>query len=212
MPQLSRRTLWTGTGISLAASAFACALILLQGLPSRSDGARKPAQAAIAVAAPRPASPIDQRFVVKSILPIAGAIKFGEWHWDDKAAPPEGERVITVDLKANVLSIFRDGHEIGATAILTGYGDKPTPLGVFPITEKSKEHVSNLYDAPMPYMLRLTNDGVSIHATRVENGYVTHGCIGVPEAFAAKLFAETRLGDRVIVTDGATMQLGDRII
>ena len=64
----------------------------------------------------------------------------------------------------------------------------------------------------MPYMLRLTNDGVSIHATKVENGYVTHGCVGVPEAFAAKLFAAARLGDRVIVTDGAKMGMGDAII
>jgi len=111
-----------------------------------------------------------------------------------------------------VLSVFRDGHEIGATAILTGYGDKPTPVGVFPITEKDRHHVSNLYEAPMPYMLRLTNDGVSIHATKVENGYVTHGCIGVPDGFARKLFAAAKLGDRVIVTDGATMKLGDRIV
>ena len=64
----------------------------------------------------------------------------------------------------------------------------------------------------MPYMMRLTNDGVAIHATKVENGYVTHGCVGVPEGFAAKLFAAARLGDRVIVTDGATLGMGDAII
>ena len=39
----------------------------------------------------------------------------------------------------------------------------PTPTGVFPITEKKRHHVSNLYDAPMPYMLRLTDDGIAIH-------------------------------------------------
>ncbi|MCA1661851.1 MAG: L,D-transpeptidase family protein, partial [Novosphingobium sp.] len=120
--------------------------------------------------------------------------------------------VITVDLKANVLSVFRDGYEIGATAVLTGHGDKPTPLGVFPITEKDRDHVSNLYGAPMPYMLRLTNDGVAIHATEVENGYITRGCVGVPHGFAAKLFATAKLGDRVIVTDGKTMGLGDKIV
>ena len=83
---------------------------------------------------------------------------------------------------------------------------------MFPITEKDKDHVSNLYEAPMPYMLRLTNDGVAIHATKVENGYVTHGCVGVPEGFAAKLFATARLGDRVIVTDGAKLGMGDALI
>ncbi|QGN53864.1 L,D-transpeptidase family protein [Novosphingobium sp. Gsoil 351] len=209
-PPPSRSTLWTGTGISLAAAAFVSTLVLLEGLPSRGDAAA-PAVARTALALKPAPTPVAQ-FTVKRILPIQGAIKYGEWHWDERGAPAAGTTIVTVDLKANVLSVFRDGYEIGATAILTGYGDKPTPLGVFPITEKDRTHVSTLYDAPMPYMLRLTNDGVSIHATKVENGYVTHGCVGVPEGFAAKLFAAARLGDRVIVTDGATMGLGDAII
>ena len=216
MSQPSRRTLWTGSSIVLAASAFVSTLVLVEGLPSRGDAAA-PAVQRIALA-PKPAAapairpaPAAQ-FTVKHILPIEGPLKYGEWHWDETGAPTAGTMVVTVDLTANVMSVFRDGYEIGTTAILTGFGDKPTPLGVFPITEKDRDHVSNLYDAPMPYMLRLTNDGVSIHATKVENGYVTHGCIGVPEGFAAKLFADARLGDRVIVTDGAVLKMGDPII
>ena len=213
----SRRTLWTGSSFALAAAAFVSTLVLVEGLPSRGDAAT-PTTQRIALAAKSEAAPAAKpvkpaaEFVVKRILPIEGAIKFGEWHWDETGAPAAGATVMTVDLKANVLSVFRDGYEIGATAILTGHGDKPTPLGVFPITQKNKDHVSNLYDAPMPYMLRLTNDGVAIHSTKVENGYVTHGCIGVPDAFAAKLFAAAKLGDRVIVTDGAKMGMGDAII
>ena len=215
MSQPSRRTLWTGSSLALAAAAFVSTLVLIEGLPSRGDAAA-PAVQRIALT-PKPAAPAKPvapaaQFVVKRILPIEGPIKYGEWHWDEKGAPAAGTTVVTVDLKANVLSVFRDGYEIGATAILTGFGDKPTPLGVFPITQKNRDHVSNLYDAPMPYMMRLTNDGVAIHATKVENGYVTHGCVGVPEGFAAKLFAAARLGDRVIVTDGATMGMGDAII
>ena len=217
MSQPSRRTLWTGSSFALAAAAFVATLVLVEGLPSRGDAAASTTQRialtprTAAAPATKPAAPAAE-LVVKRILPIDGAIKYGEWHWDEQGAPATGTTVVTVDLKANVLSVFRDGYEIGATAILTGYGDKPTPLGVFPITEKDKDHVSNLYEAPMPYMLRLTNDGVSIHATKVENGYVTHGCIGVPDGFAAKLFATARLGDRVIVTDGAKMDMGDAII
>ena len=213
MSQPSRRTLWTGSSFALAAAAFVSTLVLVEGLPSRGDAAA-PAVQRIALAPKTEAAPAQPtaEFVVKRILPIDGAIKYGEWHWDEQGAPAAGTTVVTVDLKANVLSVFRDGYEIGATAILTGYGDKPTPLGVFPITEKDRDHVSNLYEAPMPYMLRLTNDGVSIHSTKVENGYVTHGCIGVPDAFAAKLFATARLGDRVIVTDGAKLGIGDAII
>ena len=213
MPQPSRRTLWTGSSLALAAAAFVSTLVLVEGLPSRGDAAAGVQRIALAPKA-EPASPAKPtaEFTVKRILPIKGAIKYGEWHWDEKGAPADGATVVTVDLEANVLSVFRDGYEIGATAILTGHGDKATPLGVFPITEKDKVHVSNLYDAPMPYMLRLTNDGISIHSTKVENGYVTHGCIGVPDAFAAKLFAAAKLGDRVIVTDGAKMGMGDAII
>ena len=219
MTQMPKRTLWTGTGLALGAATLVSAAVLLGIGSGRTGGALQIERIVLAEAGVREgpavapaAKPRNERFVVKRILPIKGAIKYGEWHWDESGAPATGATVITVDLTANVLSVFRDGYEIGATAVLTGIGDKPTPLGVFPITQKNKDHVSNLYDAPMPYMQRLTNDGVAIHGTRVENGYVTHGCIGVPDDFAKKLFGATRLGDKVIVTDGAKMKLGDAIV
>lgn len=150
-------------------------------------------------------------FVIKRILPIKGAIKYGEWHWDE-AGVPAGPIVITVDLDARVLSIFRAGYEIGAAAVLLGTEDKPTPLGVFPITQKDRNHVSNLYDAPMPYMMRLTNDGITLHASKVEWGYASHGCIGMPEPFAAKIFAASKVGDRVFITRGKTVGMGDALV
>ena len=159
-----------------------------------------------------PAPPaVDEPFVIKRVLDIGGPIKFGDYYWDD-AGVPDGPVVITVDIEAQTLSVFRAGYEIGATAILYGDDEKPTPLGTFPITQKKKDHISNLYDAPMPYMQRLTNDGISIHGSKVEWGYATHGCIGVPLEFAAKLFAVTELGDKVIVTEGKRIGMGDRII
>jgi lipoprotein-anchoring transpeptidase ErfK/SrfK len=151
-------------------------------------------------------APAAEPLMVKRVLDI-GPIKFGDFTWDE-AGVPAGPLIITVDLAAQTLSVFRNGYEIGATAILYGADDKPTPLGTFPITQKDAHHVSNLYDAPMPYMLRLTNDGVSIHGSKVEWGYATHGCIGVPLAFAQKLFGEARLGDRVIITRGKSLATG----
>lgn len=151
---------------------------------------------------PLPASPAPEVLEIKHTLPITDPIKYGQWFWNEKDAPASGPIVITVDLEARVLSIFRDGYEIGTTAVLLGTQEKPTPLGVFPITQKDQHHVSNLYDAPMPYMMRLTNDGVSIHATNVQNGYASHGCVGVPLGFAQKIFAAAKLGDRVIITRG----------
>lgn len=162
-------------------------------------------------ATPSPA-PVDDHFTIKRILPIDGAIKYGDWHWDESNAPAEGPIVITVDLDARVLSIFKGGYEIGAAAVLLGTQDKPTPLGVFPITQKRRHHVSNLYDAEMPYMQRLTNDGISLHGSNVEWGYASHGCIGMPEPFAAKVFSQTKVGDRVFITRGKMVGMGDSLV
>jgi lipoprotein-anchoring transpeptidase ErfK/SrfK len=64
----------------------------------------------------------------------------------------------------------------------------------------------------MPYMQRLTNDGISLHATKVEWGYASHGCIGMPEEFAKKVFETTQLGDRVFITRGKKVGLGDSLV
>ena len=165
-----------------------------------------------AVPAPAPTpTPTPATYTVKGILPIEGPLKYGEWHWDETGAPA-GPIVITVDLAARVLSVFRDGYEIGATAVIYGAEEKPTPLGVFPVTQKDADHRSTIYDgAPMPYMLRMTNDGISIHGSDVTARLMTHGCVGVPTAFAKKLFGQVRLGDKVIVTRGETLALGKPI-
>ncbi|MBV1690948.1 L,D-transpeptidase family protein [Novosphingobium sp. G106] len=171
-------------------------------------GVAPSAKVAIAPApAASPAAPADERFVIKRILPINGPIKYGEWHWDDKNVP-DGPIVMTVDLDARVISVFKGGYEIGASAVLLGSDDKPTPLGVFPITEKQVKHESNLYDAEMPYMQRLTNDGITLHATKVAWGYVSHGCVGMPLDFAKKVFETTHVGDKVYITRGKMVGLG----
>jgi lipoprotein-anchoring transpeptidase ErfK/SrfK len=183
----------------------AVARIPLKQAQTESNAAAKAVPAAVQ------AKPRDERFVIKSILPIEGAIRYGQWHWNESRAE-EGPVVITVDLEARVLSVFRNGHEVGAAAVLLGTEEKPTPLGEFAITQKRKDHVSNLYDAPMPYMMRLTDDGIAIHGSQVANGYASHGCIGLPNAFAAKLFALVGLGDRVFITRGKTIGLGDSLV
>lgn len=159
----------------------------------------------------KPSTDAGAALVIKHILPITGPIAYGEWHWDETGAPP-GPPIITVDLDARVLSVFRGGYEIATAAVLVGAPEKPTPTGVFPITQKDAHHVSNLYDAPMPYMLRLTNDGVTIHATKVENGYASHGCVGTPLPFAKKLFGIVHVGDKVYITKGKHVGVGDPLV
>lgn len=170
----------------------------------------------IPVAAPAPARTSPARndpFVIKSILPIEGTIRYGDWFWDESAAPTAGRLVITVDLEARVISVFRDGHEIGTAVTLLGTQKHPTPLGTFPVLNKSREHFSRKYDnAPMPFSLWLTNTGIAIHGSPVMNGYASHGCIGVPDEFAAKLFAATKRGDKVIITRGKMVGVGDKVL
>lgn len=199
-----------GIGKLATAGAFAFAAIHFADLPATATGApaaNRPAPAPAPDTPPTPAPPVEEALVVKRVLPIDGPLRHGDYVWDD-AGVPAGPLVITVDLAAQTLSVFRNGYEIGAAVILYGADNKPTPLGIYPITEKDADHVSNLYDAPMPYMLRLTNDGVSIHGSDVEWGSATNGCIGVPVDFARKLFQVARLGDRVIITNGQRLSPG----
>jgi lipoprotein-anchoring transpeptidase ErfK/SrfK len=157
---------------------------------------------------PKPAAPPtpvskNDPFVIKSILPIEGSIRYGDWFWDESAAPKAGKLVVTVDLEARVIT---------AVALL-GTQSHPTPLGTFPILTKEKDNVSEKYNnAPMPHTLRLTWDGIAIHGSPVMNGYASHGCVAVPDEFAAKLFAAAKRGDKVIITRGKMVSVGDKVL
>jgi hypothetical protein len=139
---------------------------------------------------------------VKSLLDVPERMTYGQFVWNDRGVAP-GPVWVRVDLGSQVLSVFRSGHEIGTAVILYGTDGLPTPTGKFPILAKLKDHRSATYgDAPMPYTLRLTPDGVSIHGSNVRWGFATHGCVGVPKAFAAKLFDAVSTGDEVLIVSG----------
>ena len=136
---------------------------------------------------------------IKSLLDVRDPMDYGDYRWDDRGIPA-GPVWIRIDLKSQLLSVFRSGHEIGTAVILYGTDGLPTPTGKFPILAKWKDHRSATYDnAPMPYTLRLTKDGVAIHGSNVRWGFATHGCIGIPKDFAAKLFGVVHVGDEVLI-------------
>jgi hypothetical protein len=212
---------WIGGTSAALALLIVGALVAGRSLEARAsdpeqwlkeDAARAEAPAPLAqlitVAQSRP-----EPFVIKRILPIDGPIRYGDWHWDD-AGVPAGPIVITVDLEARVISVFKSGYEIGTAAVLLGTPDHPTPTGVFPIMSKERHNVSEIYgNAPMPWSLRLTGDGVAIHGGRpVALGWASHGCIGTPNPFAEKLFATAHMGDKVIITDGKRAALGTPLV
>jgi lipoprotein-anchoring transpeptidase ErfK/SrfK len=187
------------------------ALILMSQFPAYAPSAERSAPApapetelpplsAGPVAPPRPApAAVPPHFEVKSVLALERGLQHGEYAWSAEGVPP-GRIWVHVDIAAQTLRVYRGSSEIGRAVILYGADNKPTPTGRFRILEKDADHVSNLYDAPMPYMLRLTNDGIAIHGSHVDYGSATNGCVGVPEEFAALLFAEARVGDTVLVT------------
>ena len=144
---------------------------------------------------------------IRTVLNVPGSMRYGDSRWNEKGVPA-GSIWVRVDLDSQLISVFRAGHEIGTAVILYGADGLPTPTGKFPILAKLKDHRSATYDAPMPYTLRLTGDGVAIHASDVRWGYATHGCIGVPADFAARLFAAASIGDEVLVVGRADTSRG----
>lgn len=204
-------------------AAIACAVLLASALAwvSRSIASAVPSPAAPNVVAANathafaPPAPQGRVFLsklqvdealasgmlngpVKSLLAVPSRMQFGDYVWND-AAVPSGPTWIRIDLASQIISVFRAGHEIGTAVIVYGGDNKQTPTGTLHILGKAREHRSSLYDAEMPYTLRLTGDGVSIHGSAVRWGAATHGCIGVPLAFARRLFDATKVGDEVSI-------------
>jgi L,D-transpeptidase catalytic domain len=71
---------------------------------------------------------------------------------------------------------------------------------VFNILQKNIDHKSNLYsNAPMPYMQRLTWDGIALHAGHNPGYPASHGCIRLPLAFAKALYQVTKMDQPVVV-------------
>lgn len=141
--------------------------------------------------------PITQH-KVSSFLPVHAPMIYGQYGWSERGVLP-GRSWIVVDLDSQIMSVFRSGREIGTAVILYGGDSTPTPLGRFRVLARLKDHRSSLYDAPMPYTIRLTDDGVSIHGSNVVRGAATHGCIGIPTEFAARVFEAIRHGDEVTI-------------
>ena len=202
----------TGIGIRLAvAFAFGAvgwqALHLQESLAASASAAVAAAPSVPApIAAPAAPAPTDP-FAGMRRLTIGRQLLHGEYVWNDEGAPA-GPVTMLVDLSAQTLSVFRGGQEIGRAVILYGTDENPTPTGSFTVLEKDVDHESTIYDARMPYMLRLTNDGIAIHGSNVRYGSASRGCVGVPEEFAQLLFAQARVGDQVTIIPGDPSSAG----
>lgn len=124
--------------------------------------------------------------------------------WSDPGTvdPVTSPVTVVVSIPLQRAFVYRGETLVAASSVSTGKDDKPTPVGIYPILQKNEKHRSNLYnDAPMPFMQRLTWDGIALHAGRNPGFPDSHGCIRLPTEFARKLFAITDVGTTVVVTD-----------
>lgn len=144
--------------------------------------------------------PGGQSRAVRSLIRVREKLTYGDFLWND-TAPAPGQVWIRVDLARQLISVFRGQDEIGTAVILYGAPEKPTPRGTFQVIGKAVDHYSRSYDAPMPFMLRLTSDGVAIHASPVRANGATHGCLGVPRQFAEQLYSVAATGTKVFILD-----------
>lgn len=153
--------------------------------------------AAVAMTVATPALAGDAAAAVEV---AAGSLQPNRYVWSD---PANAEPVtIVVSIVQQRAFVYRGDALVAASAVSTGKIGNDTPTGVYPILQKNQHHRSNLYDnAPMPYMQRLTWDGIALHAGRNPGFPDSHGCVRLPMEFARKLFAITQKGTVVVVTD-----------
>ena len=128
----------------------------------------------------------------------------GGYRWSDDGGA-DGPLYMIVSIERQMVHVYRGGTLVGQAHVSTGTKGHRTPTGSFPILQKRQWHRSNLYsNAPMPFMQRLTWDGIALHAGHDPGYPASHGCIRLPYAFARQLFGLTQIGTLVEVT-------GDRL-
>lgn len=136
-----------------------------------------------------------------------------DWTGDGRAVTR-----IVIDTDTQVATFYVGSERVGWTTIATGVSSHPTPRGEFTIIEKVRDKRSNLYGklvrngkvirgsahgrdpvpegarfvgASMPHFMRLTYDGIGMHAGPIPNPGqpASHGCIRMPPQMAEAVFA-----------------------
>lgn len=153
-----------------------------------------------AIAAALVASPASAGEAAVPVEEAAAMLEPNGYVWND---PGTADPVtVIVSIPQQQAFVYRGKALVAATSVSTGKDGNETPLGIYPILQKSEKHRSNLYDnASMPFMQRLTWDGIALHAGRNPGFPDSHGCVRMPSAFAKRLFEITDLGTTVVVTD-----------
>jgi Putative peptidoglycan binding domain/L,D-transpeptidase catalytic domain len=115
----------------------------------------------------------------------------------------QGGPALCVDKTASKVYFVVDGQLQMTLDARFGRKGLPTREGEFRVESKSRDHVSSIYDAPMPYAM-FFNGGQAVHYSPdfAEEGYngASHGCVNTRDKPAtAAIFDSVSVGDPVIV-------------
>lgn len=139
---------------------------------------------------------------------------------------PANARVV-ISLSKQRAYLMSNGRVAIDTPVSTGKSAGMTPTGVFKITEKDRDHRSNLYGnfvdqqgrivragvsvridsapsgtrfvgAPMKYFMRI-HGAIGMHVGILPGYPASHGCIRMPEKVAEMIFHRVKLGTPVEV-------------
>ncbi|PJG49679.1 L,D-transpeptidase [Sphingobium sp. LB126] len=134
------------------------------------------------------------------VLAEEGPVAPGSYRWMEEG-PFAGPLYLVISIERQTVHVYDGDRLIGVASVSTGMKGHRTPTGEFPILQKREWHRSNIYsNAPMPFMQRLTWDGIALHAGHNPGYPASHGCIRLPHAFARRLFGMTQVGTLVSVT------------
>ena len=132
------------------------------------------------------------------------SLKPGQYVWENREAYANPLRMVIV-LEIQRMYVFDGDSLVGFTTVSTGKKGKETPTGVFKILQKKIYHESNIYaNAPMPFMQRLTWDGIALHAGHNPGYPASHGCVRLPKRFAESLYGATAMDGEVVILDSLT--------
>jgi peptidoglycan hydrolase-like protein with peptidoglycan-binding domain len=112
-------------------------------------------------------------------------------------------RALCIDKSTRSLRWVVNGTVLMTLDVRFGSELTPTREGAFSVGYKSRDHVSKLYDTPMPFAMFFSG-GQAVHYSPdfAANGYngSSHGCVNVRNRAAVEsLFDQVRIGDKVIV-------------
>lgn len=181
-----------------------------------------PSESAIAAEEESEATAAAESTEIVAETPPPKPSKLYEWNG-------QGRKIsqIIIDTDQQQARFYSGDEEIGWSTIASGLPKHPTPVGEFAVMEKIANKRSNLYGkvvkggkvihgsakagrdpippgarfegAHMPYFMRLTYDGIGLHAGPIPRpGHpASHGCIRLPSTLAPVLFEHVPHGTPV---------------